>query len=346
MYRYTKSVHTMANLIGFRHNLNTANEAAAMTKRAGASSIGGNGTLICPILLNVLLAGAAIAQEAQKSADFVSNFAQAESATDAVDAAISQIFDTRWGTRGGDYVLREDGVVAPEKTPKKDRQAATHIGALKRAYTTEGGTTDDTIMGNLPTGQITQNVLANADQDSTPSVQACGPSPLSPSEIKKLVVDAARRHKVDEVFATAIAWAESGFDQTRNSDKGARGPMQLMPAIAERFQVEDICDPEQNIEGGMKYLRVLLDEFQNPLLVAAAYNSGEQRIYEYGGIPPFRETVGYVAKVVNYQLGLPMPAAKAKPKASGTIADGGENGDVGVIAVKKTGKFVSGVMHF
>ncbi|PTE06592.1 lytic transglycosylase domain-containing protein [Mesorhizobium helmanticense] len=180
------------------------------------------------------------------------------------------------------------------------------------------------------------------------SVQACGPSPLSPSEIKKLVVDAARRHKVDEVFATAIAWAESGFDQTRNSDKGARGPMQLMPAIAERFQVEDICDPQQNIEGGMKYLRVLLDEFQNPLLVAAAYNSGEQRIYAYGGIPPFRETVGYVAKVVNYQLGLPMPAAKAKPKVSGTttIADGGEHGDVGVIAVKKTGKFVGGVMHF
>ncbi|TIW52388.1 MAG: lytic transglycosylase domain-containing protein [Mesorhizobium sp.] len=318
-----------------------------MTKRAGASSIGGNGTLICSILLNVLVAGAAIAQEAQKSANFVSNFAQAESAT---DAAISQIFHSRWGTSGGDYVLGEDGVVALEKIAKADQRTVTHIGALKRAYTTEGETADNTILGNLPAGQTTQNDLANADQDSTPSVQECGPSPLSPSEIKNLVVDAARRHKVDEVFATAIAWAESGFDQTRNSDKGARGPMQLMPAIAERFQVEDICDPEQNIEGGMKYLRVLLDEFQNPLLVAAAYNSGEQRIYEYGGIPPFRETVGYVTKVVNYQLGLPMPAAKAKPKASrtasGTTTIAGENGDVGVIAVRKTGKFVGGVMHF
>lgn len=316
-----------------------------MTKRAGASSIGGNGTLICSILLNVLVAGAAIAQEAQKSANLVSNFAQAESAT---DAAISQIFDSRWGQSGGDYVVSADGVVAPEKIAKKDQQPVTHIGTLKRAYTTRGEITDNTIVGKLRTGKITQDGVANADQDSTPSVQACGPSPLRPSEIKKLVVDAARRHKVDEVFATAIAWAESGFDQTRNSDKGARGPMQLMPAIAERFQVEDICDPEQNIEGGMKYLRVLLDEFQNPLLVAAAYNSGEQRIYEYGGIPPFRETVGYVAKVVNYQLGSPIPAAKAKPKASGTrtIADGGENGDVGVIAVKKTGKFVGGVMHF
>ncbi|RWC69638.1 MAG: lytic transglycosylase domain-containing protein [Mesorhizobium sp.] len=314
-----------------------------MTKRAGASSIGGKGTLICSILLNVLVDGAAIAQEAQKSANFVNNFAQAESTT---DAAISQIFDSRWGTSGSDYVLSEDGVVAPEKTAKRDQRAVTHFGILKRAYTTEDETADDIILGKLSVGQTTQNDLANADQDSTPSVQACGPSLLKPSEIKKMVVDAARRHKVDEVFATAIAWAESGFDQTRNSDKGARGPMQLMPAIAERFQVEDICNPEQNIEGGMKYLRVLLEEFQNPLLVAAAYNSGEQRIYEYGGIPPFRETVSYVAKVVNYQIGLPMPAAKAKPKVSETttIAGGGE--DVGVIAVRKTGEFVGGVMHF
>ncbi|MER8887482.1 lytic transglycosylase domain-containing protein [Mesorhizobium sp. M0816] len=316
-----------------------------MTKRARTSSIGGNGTLICSTLLNVLVAGAAMAQEAQKSANLVNDFAQTESVN---DAAISEIFDSRWSQSSGHYVLSEDGVVAPEKTAKKDQQADIHVGTLKEAYTTEDVTAENTIMGKIPTGQITRNGLENPALDSTGSVQACGPSPLSPSEIKKLVVDTARRHKVDEVFATAIVWAESGFDQTRNSDKGARGPMQLMPAIAERFQVEDICDPQQNIEGGMKYLRVLLDEFQNPLLVAAAYNSGEQRIYAYGGIPPFRETVGYVAKVVNYQLGLPMPAARGKPNASGTttIAGGGEDGDVGVIAVKKTGKFVGGVMHF
>ncbi|WP_214473434.1 lytic transglycosylase domain-containing protein [Mesorhizobium sp. dw_380] len=315
-----------------------------MTKRARTSSIGGNGALICSTLLNVLVAGAAMAQEAQKSANLVNNSAQAESVN---GTAISEIFDSRWGKSGGHYVLNADGVVAPEETAKKDRQASTHIGTLKQAYTTEDDTAENTIVGKLPTGQITHNGVANATQESTANVQACGPSPLSPSEIKKLVVDTARRHKVDEVFATAIVWAESGFDQTRNSDKGARGPMQLMPAIAERFEVEDICDPQQNIEGGMKYLRVLLDEFQNPLLVAAAYNSGEQRIYAYGGIPPFRETVGYVAKVVNYQLGLPMPAAKGKPKSgTTTIAGGGEDGDVGVIAVKKTGKFVGGVMHF
>ncbi len=92
--------------------------------------------------------------------------------------------------------------------------------------------------------------------------------------------------------------------------------MQLIPETAARFGVQDICDPAQNIEGGMKYLRFLLDEFQNPLLVAAAYNSGEGRIYEYGGVPPFQETVGYVAKVVNFQLGLPMPTGKRKRAGS------------------------------
>ncbi len=141
-------------------------------------------------------------------------------------------------------------------------------------------------------------------------------APLTPDEIKSLVEQAARRHQVDVLFATAITWAESQFDRSRNSDKGARGPMQLMPKTAERFGVRDVCDPASNIEGGVRYLRVLLDEFQNPLLVAAAYNAGEGRIYEYGGVPPFKETVGYVAKVVNYQLGVAMPAPKRSPLAA------------------------------
>ncbi|RWD51651.1 MAG: lytic transglycosylase domain-containing protein [Mesorhizobium sp.] len=202
---------------------------------------------------------------------------------------------------------------------------------------------------HIPTGSIQPFGSFRQIDDNTKDVYKCGPSPLSPEEVKFLVVQTARKYRVDEVFATAIAWAESGFDQSRNSPKGARGPMQLRPATAARFGVKDICDPAQNIEGGMKYLRLLLDEFQNPLLVAAAYNSGEQRIYQHGGIPPFQETVGYVAKVVNYQLGLPMPSAKGKARpaaAAQAVSDASDSGDAGVIAVKKTGKFVGGVMHF
>ncbi|EFO28642.1 lytic transglycosylase catalytic [Roseibium sp. TrichSKD4] len=189
---------------------------------------------------------------------------------------------------------------------------------------------------------------------TTSPAAECGPSPLSSDEIKTLVAASAHKHGVDTSFALAIAWAESRFDEARNSPKGARGPMQLIPATAARFGVKDICDPAQNIEGGMKYLRVLFDEFQNPLLVAAAYNSGEGRIYEHGGIPPFHETVGYVARVVNYQLGLPMPAPKAKPRAVNKAPAPAKaqsparkpKHDAGVIAVQKTGTFVGGVMHF
>jgi hypothetical protein len=83
-------------------------------------------------------------------------------------------------------------------------------------------------------------------------------------------------------------------------------------------------------------------------LIAAAYNSGEQRIYQYAGIPPFPETVRYVAKVINYQLGLGMPRPKSRigtgmaPARAGT--DRGT--DMGVVPVEKNGRFIGGVMHF
>lgn len=264
------------------------------------------------------------------------------------DASISAIFANRWGKASGEFVLGSDGVVAPETASPSGAFQDNPIGTFALGYASDKNAHNVIDMGKLANGEIAHNGVAEPTATSTANVQDCGPSPSSPAEIKSLVVETARRHKVDEVFATAIAWAESGFDQTRNSDKGARGPMQLMPGTATRFGVEDVCDPAQNIEGGMKYLRVLLDEFQNPLLVAAAYNSGEHRIYEHGGIPPFKETVGYVAKVVNYQLGLAMPTVRTKTRAAApaAIADAGDDGNAGVIAVKKTGKFVGGVMHF
>ncbi|WP_114217168.1 lytic transglycosylase domain-containing protein [Ochrobactrum sp. 3-3] len=261
-------------------------------------------------------------------------------------ADITDIFDSRWAATGTDFVLGSDGVVTSSTKPEQKTETSNPIGNISSEYTPPLDGDEITDMGTHQTDAISQIGITRLRASDTESVRDCGPPPLSPAEIKRLVVETARRHKVDEVFATAIAWAESGFDQSRNSDKGARGPMQLMPATAERFGVRDVCDPAENIEGGIKYLRVLLDEFQNPLLVAAAYNAGEQRVYEYSGIPPFKETVGYVAKVVNYQLGLPMPAAKRQSPRTEAVADAGDERDVGVIAVKKTGKFVGGVMHF
>lgn len=181
----------------------------------------------------------------------------------------------------------------------------------------------------------------------------CGPSPLDPDRIKALVSATARQAGVNEQFALAIVEAESRNDQIRNSPKGARGPMQLIPAMAQRYHVKDICDPADNIAGGIAYLKDLTRSFQNPMLIAAAYNAGEQAVYTYGGIPPYRETVTYVARVMNLTMGLPTPKKSAPPGrdpdaiASSTGGSQFQNKtEAGVIETTKRGTFVAGVMQF
>jgi hypothetical protein len=310
-----------------------------MEKRARYQGYRGNCALVGTALSALIAAHQTYAQDVHSSVEKTSNY-NVSVTSQPTDLATN--FDMRWSgssSTGEEFILGRDGVVSKEggtesashsETFVKDSQYK--IGATKSPYF---DVSDHETSPIIP--QISGGSFATSE---------CGPSPLAPDAIKALVVETARRHGVDEGFAVAIAWAESRFDQDRNSPKGARGPMQLIPETASRFGVQDICDPAQNIEGGVKYLRCLLNEFQNPLLVAAAYNSGEGRIYEYGGVPPFQETVSYVAKVVNFQLGLPMPTGKRK--ANGIVRDmeAKNTSDAGVIAVEKTGKFVGGVMHF
>jgi len=324
-----------------------------MEKRARFAGVLGWTALTGSTLLCTSWVQISYAQDGQKSSDII-----AKKSTWAIErqAELATTFDERWRGSEKEFVLGADGVAKQEnavqnkadKSPH-DFGALHHIDAQLSNFAPSENVPNRVDEPHISTGSMQQIGAVRQTDGTTKDVYKCGPSPLSPEEVKSLVVQTARKYRVDEVFATAIAWAESGFDQSRNSPKGARGPMQLMPATAARFGVKDICDPTQNIEGGMKYLRFLLDEFQNPLLVAAAYNSGEQRIYQHGGIPPFQETVGYVAKVVNYQLGLPMPSAKGKARpaaAAQAVSDASDSGDAGVIAVKKTGNFVGGVMHF
>ncbi|WP_454623411.1 lytic transglycosylase domain-containing protein [Brucella anthropi] len=292
---------------------------------------------------------AACAEETGGIAPFVQDNGDKPSAQNASGSpSVLTVFNRRWPSESKEFVVGADGVVAIEDKSGNEPKTSNHIGNIQSAYVSTGSLSEitNTDISNSNESSLFGNFFL--DKQAAISVPECGPSSLTPDEIKSLVEQAARRHQVDVLFATAITWAESQFDRSRNSDKGARGPMQLMPKTAERFGVRDVCDPASNIEGGVRYLGVLLDEFQNPLLVAAAYNAGEGRIYEYGGVPPFKETVGYVAKVVNYQLGVAMPAPKKKlvggsRRSSPVIASETESG---VIAVKKTGTFVGGVMHF
>ena len=116
-----------------------------------------------------------------------------------------------------------------------------------------------------------------------------------------LVAAAARTYQVDAALLHAVITAESGYKATAVSHKGAVGLMQLMPKTARRFGVADSFDPEQNIRGGTQYLSYLLQLFGNNLeLAIAAYNAGEEAVISHGySVPPYRETQGYVPKVLN-----------------------------------------------
>jgi soluble lytic murein transglycosylase-like protein len=113
-----------------------------------------------------------------------------------------------------------------------------------------------------------------------------------------LVRELAPQFGIDPNLALAIIRVESGFNPKAESPKRAKGLMQLLPETASRFQVEDIWDPEQNIRGGLRYLRWLLKRFEGQVhLAVAAYNAGEGAVERHAGIPPYRETQQYVRKV-------------------------------------------------
>lgn len=117
-----------------------------------------------------------------------------------------------------------------------------------------------------------------------------------------LIESAAKRHRLAPELVHAVIRAESAYDPRARSPAGACGLMQLMPATAQRFAVRDVWDPAQNIEGGVAFLRVLIDRFEGDLkLVLAAYNAGEGAVAKYGNrIPPYRETQQYVRRVLGY----------------------------------------------
>ncbi|MCC7547453.1 MAG: lytic transglycosylase domain-containing protein [Burkholderiales bacterium] len=116
------------------------------------------------------------------------------------------------------------------------------------------------------------------------------------------VVAAAKTFSLEPALIHAVITAESAYNPLARSPKGAKGLMQLMPGTAERYGVKNPLDPKQNILGGAAYLRDLLTLFGNDMQLAlAAYNAGEGAVARHGGrIPPYRETLEYVPKVLSY----------------------------------------------
>lgn len=121
----------------------------------------------------------------------------------------------------------------------------------------------------------------------------------SASSYHDIVERAARRHRVNARLLHAIIAVESAYRADAVSQRGAMGLMQLMPATAERYGLTDLLDPAQNVHAGAQHLRELLEFFDgNVMLALAAYNAGAGAVLRHGGIPPYRETAQYVAKVL------------------------------------------------
>ncbi|WP_241535811.1 lytic transglycosylase domain-containing protein [Indiicoccus explosivorum] len=141
--------------------------------------------------------------------------------------------------------------------------------------------------------------LSPAPRMNRPEQAAEGGNGPFSAEITK----AAQTYNIPEKLIRSVIRQESGFDPGARSPAGASGLMQLMPGTARFLGVQDPFDPADNIMGGTKYLRQLLDQFDQDLETAlAAYNAGPGNVRKYGGIPPFNETRNYVEKVLGHYL--------------------------------------------
>src|ERR1700693_5864624 len=123
------------------------------------------------------------------------------------------------------------------------------------------------------------------------------PAAGTSDEVRRLVVETSRNFDVNPLLVDSVIQVESNYNPYAVSPKGAQGLMQLMPATARRFGVTNSFDPQQNVEGGVRYLKFLQETFQDDRLAVAAYNAGEKAVAKYKNVPPYRETVDYVAKV-------------------------------------------------
>jgi hypothetical protein len=121
-----------------------------------------------------------------------------------------------------------------------------------------------------------------------------------PKSIDEIVGEIAKKFEIEAALVKAIIKAESNCNPNAVSPKGAQGLMQLMPATAKGLKVEKPFDPKENILGGVKYIKGLMASYGDLRVALAAYNAGPGTVQKYSGIPPYRETVNYVKKVLKF----------------------------------------------
>ena len=146
---------------------------------------------------------------------------------------------------------------------------------------------------DVPTAEI------ESFEPAPPDPQPAAAEPQKAADLNTIVSAASDRNQVDADFIASVIRAESANNPRAISLKGAQGLMQLMPQTASKLGVKNSFDPAENVDGGVRYLRELLLLYDNDMIKAlAAYNAGPQRVQQYKGLPPYRETHAYVARVI------------------------------------------------
>src|ERR1700722_4558217 len=180
------------------------------------------------------------------------------------------------------------------------------IGKMTRMYTSADGLS----YIDVPTSEIEHFEVMDEPAATKPAADSGLPASASsaavasvvnsqPADLSAVVNAASDRYRLDPDLVNSVIKAESGFNVRAVSPKGAQGLMQLMPGTASQLGVPNAFDPQENVDGGARYLRELLERYNFDLVKAlAAYNAGPQRVEQYGGVPPYYETRAYVARVV------------------------------------------------
>lgn len=206
---------------------------------------------------------------------------------------------------GADIAILHNGF-----TIVHDRREA--LGPITRLYTAADGSS----YVDIATDQID-----HFERDTTP-VAVPEPTPKPTQNLDEIIQSISGRHRIDPDLINSVIHAESGFNQHAISRKGAQGLMQLMPQTATHLGVADAFNPGDNVEGGTRYLRELLERYNFDVIKAlAAYNAGPGRVEQYRGVPPYSETRAYVARIIrdfNRKKLAEKKAASATAKASKT----------------------------